>query len=91
MEHGVYSVSHVVEKTANAVWKHTAVRGVIDAGLAMELYGVLKMLIEDVILVEASGEVPGRGGEDSPPKQGNSVRCTIHSAGAKQGGTANRG
>ena len=52
LKRGVYSVDHVVKEAANAIWKHTVLHDAIDAGLALELYGVLKMLVGDVIVLE---------------------------------------
>ena len=52
LERGAYSIDHVIKEVSNAIWRHSVLRGMIDSSLAMELYGVLKALIGDVIILE---------------------------------------
>ena len=75
LERGVYSVDHVVKEAANAVWKHSVLRGMIEADLAMELYKVLKMLIGDVITLE-----PQERYMDDAVKIAFQARVTVYDA-----------
>ena len=56
LERGACSVDHIVKEVANAIWKHSVVRGVIDTDLAIEIYKALKKLVSDVIVLEPQEE-----------------------------------
>ena len=57
LERGAYTLDLAVKEVANAIWKHSALRGVIEAGLALRLYRALKGLVDaGVVIVEHEDE-----------------------------------
>ena len=57
LERGAYTLDLAVKEVANAVWKHSALRGVVEPGLALSLYRALRGLVEaGVVIVEREDE-----------------------------------
>ena len=51
---GVCSVDHIVKEVANAIWKHTIVRKIIDLDMGFRVYNELKRLVnEGVVKLES--------------------------------------
>ena len=46
-----YSIDHVVKEVSNAIWKHAIVHGYISKGMALNVYSLLKRLIEEEVIV----------------------------------------
>ena len=46
-----YSIDHVVKEVSNAIWKHVIVHGYISKGMALNVYSLLKRLIEEEVIV----------------------------------------
>ena len=47
----VYSVDHLVKEVSNAIWKHTVIRRYISKTTALTIYGQLKRLVDEGIIV----------------------------------------
>ena len=46
-----YSIDHIVKEVSNAIWKHAIVHGYISKDMALNVYSLLKRLIEEEIIV----------------------------------------
>jgi len=46
-----YSIDHIVKEVSNAIWKHAIVHGYISKDIALNVYSLLKRLIEEEIIV----------------------------------------